>query len=43
MKLEDAYHLSPKQIANELGQLPEHKVHCSVLGDKALQVSPLLE
>lgn len=39
MKLEDAYHVSPKQIAAELGQLPEHKVHCSVLGDKALRAA----
>ena len=39
MSLEDAYHVSPKQIANELGQLPEHKVHCSVLGDKALRAA----
>lgn len=37
MKLEDAYHLSPKDITRELGGLPEHKIHCSVLGDKALR------
>lgn len=39
MTLEKAYHLSPKEIAKELGGLPEHKIHCSVLGDKALRAA----
>ena len=39
MKLDDAYKISPKDIAKELGGLPEHKVHCSVLGDKALRAA----
>lgn len=39
MTLEQAYHLSPKEIAKELGGLPEHKIHCSVLGDKALRAA----
>jgi len=39
MPLDEAYHLSPKAIAKELGELPEHKVHCSVLGDKALRAA----
>ena len=37
MKLEDAYKLSPKDVTASLGGLPEHKIHCSVLGDKALR------
>lgn len=39
MTLKDAYHLSPKDIAKKLGGLPEHKIHCSVLGDKALRAA----
>ncbi|MBN1354435.1 MAG: iron-sulfur cluster assembly scaffold protein [Candidatus Omnitrophica bacterium] len=39
MMLDKAYHLSPKEIAKELGGLPEHKIHCSVLGDKALRAA----
>ncbi len=39
MTLDEAFNVSPKQIAAELGQLPEHKVHCSVLGDKALRAA----
>ncbi len=39
MKLDDAYKISPKDIVKELGGLPEHKMHCSVLGDKALRAA----
>ena len=39
MDLKDAYNLSPESIMNELGGLPEHKFHCSVLGDKALRAA----
>ena len=39
MKLDYAYNLSAKDINRELGGLPEHKVHCSVLGDKALRMA----
>ena len=37
MDLEAAYNIKPKDIADKLGGLPEHKIHCSVLGDKALR------
>ena len=39
MKLDQAYHVTPKDVAKELGGLPEHKIHCSVLGDKALRAA----
>jgi len=39
MKLDEAYHIKPKDIADRLGGLPEHKIHCSVLGDKALRTA----
>jgi nitrogen fixation NifU-like protein len=39
MPLEDAYTLSARDVQQELGGLPEHKVHCSVLGDKALRAA----
>jgi nitrogen fixation NifU-like protein len=39
MPVKEAYHLSPKEIAKKLGGLPEHKIHCSVLGDKALRAA----
>ncbi|MDD4878985.1 MAG: iron-sulfur cluster assembly scaffold protein [Candidatus Omnitrophica bacterium] len=37
--LDQAYHLTAKDIAKELGGLPEHKIHCSVLGHKALRAA----
>ena len=39
MKLKAAFNLTPQDIMKELGSLPEHKVHCSVLGDKALRAA----
>ena len=39
MSLEEAYHLTPQMIMEALGGLPEHKFHCSVLGDKALRTA----
>lgn len=39
LTLDKAYDLSPKDIAQKLGNLPEHKIHCSVLGDKALRAA----
>ncbi len=37
MSLEQAYKIKPKDIMEELDGLPSHKIHCSVLGDKALR------
>ncbi len=37
--LDQAFHISPKEVAQELGGLPDHKIHCSVLGDKALRAA----
>lgn len=37
MKLEEAYKLKPKDILEKLKGLPNNKIHCSVLGDKALR------
>ncbi len=36
MLLEDAMQLTPQMIMERLGGLPNRKIHCSVLGDKAL-------
>jgi len=35
--LDDARKIKPKDIVQKLKGLPQRKIHCSVLGDKALQ------
>ena len=37
--LDDALEVGPDEITEFLGGLPEHKVHCSVLGHEALATS----
>jgi len=39
MTLDEAYRITPNDIVKELGGLPVHKIHCSVLGDKALRAA----
>ncbi len=39
LTLEEAYFLTPAMITERLGGLPQHKFHCSVLGDKALRAA----
>jgi len=39
MSIEDAFKLRPQDILERLGGLPERKIHCSVLGDKALRAA----
>ena len=36
MQIEDALKIKPQDITARLGGLPTRKIHCSVLGDKAL-------
>jgi len=37
--LEEAYKITAKDIVDELGGLPGHKVHCSVLGHDGLRAA----
>ncbi|MDR0759713.1 MAG: iron-sulfur cluster assembly scaffold protein [Treponema sp.] len=37
MSIKDAYAVRPQDLVEQLGGLPEYKIHCSVLGDKALR------
>jgi NifU-like protein involved in Fe-S cluster formation len=37
MKIDEALKIKPQDITKRLGGLPDRKLHCSVLGDKALR------
>ncbi|MDR0557425.1 MAG: iron-sulfur cluster assembly scaffold protein [Treponema sp.] len=39
MDIAHAYTVKPEHLVEKLGGLPEHKIHCSVLGDKALRAA----
>lgn len=39
MKVDDALKLTPNDIMDRVGGLPSIKIHCSVLGDKALRAA----
>jgi NifU-like protein involved in Fe-S cluster formation/bacterioferritin-associated ferredoxin len=39
MKIDDALKIRPQDIIKRLGGLPDRKIHCSVLGDKALRAA----
>jgi nitrogen fixation NifU-like protein len=39
MKLDEAMKITYKDIIKRLGDLPTRKIHCSVLGDKALRIA----
>jgi len=39
MNIADAYHIKPENLVEKLGGLPDYKIHCSVLGDKALRAA----
>ena len=39
MSIEDAYKIRPEDLVAKLGGLPSFKIHCSVLGDKALRAA----
>jgi len=39
MKIDQALKIKPQDILKRLGGLPDRKIHCSVLGDKALQAA----
>jgi len=39
MGIRQAYNIKPDDIVQKLGGLPDNKIHCSVLGDKALRAA----
>lgn len=39
MSIDNAIKIKPQDILKRLGGLPERKIHCSVLGDQALQAA----
>lgn len=39
MGIRAAYNIKPADIVKKLGGLPDNKIHCSVLGDKALRAA----
>jgi nitrogen fixation NifU-like protein len=39
MNIRDAYKVKPQDLVEKLGGLPAYKIHCSVLGDKALRTA----
>jgi len=39
MNIADAYKIRPEDLVIKLGGLPSYKIHCSVLGDKALRAA----
>jgi nitrogen fixation NifU-like protein len=39
MSITDAYRIKPEDLVEKLGGLPDYKIHCSVLGDKALRAA----
>jgi nitrogen fixation NifU-like protein len=39
MNIKDADSIRPEDLVEKLGGLPEYKIHCSVLGDKALRAA----
>ncbi|MDR3114406.1 MAG: iron-sulfur cluster assembly scaffold protein [Treponema sp.] len=39
MNIRDAYKIKPQDLVEKLGGLPAYKIHCSVLGDKALRTA----
>jgi len=38
-RIEEAYKVRPEDLVEKLGGLPDFKIHCSVLGDKALRAA----